>query len=150
VRQTLDARLIILGEGKERENLQRLVDELDLAASVQLPGRVPSTAPWMARADLFVLSSRREGLPAVLIEALAIGLPIVSTRCPSGPDEILENGTWGRLVEVGDIDALAQAIIQVLRDPPRDQAARRARAAEFSLERALEHYLALWRTPPCP
>ena len=149
VRRSCDARLVILGDGKERANLERLVNELDLAAYVQLPGRVPSTAPWMARADLFVLSSRREGLPAVLIEALAVGLPIVSTRCPSGPDEILENGKWGRLVEVGAIDALAQAIVDALRDAPADRSARQARAAEFSLDRALERYLALLREPPC-
>lgn len=144
------ARLVILGEGKERPNLERLVADLGLQDRVQLPGRVPSTAPWMARSDLFVLSSRREGLPAVMIEALAIGLPIVSTRCPSGPEEILENGRLGRMVDVGDVDGLARAIGEALDAPPGDRAARQARAAEFSLDRALEQYLALWRRPPTP
>jgi glycosyltransferase involved in cell wall biosynthesis len=145
---SLGARLIILGEGKERGSLEALVRELKLDDIVELPGRMPSTAPWMARADLFVLSSRREGLPAVLIEALASGLPVVSTRCPSGPDEILDNGRLGRLVDVGDIDGLAQAITATLRTPDIDRAALRARAAEFSLDRALQQYLALWRQAP--
>ena len=148
LRESLDARLIILGEGKERGALERLVAELGLQDAVQLPGRVASLAPWMARADLFVLSSRREGLPAVLIEALAIGLPVVATRCPSGPDEILEDGRWGTLVPVGDVEALATAMAQALRQPAADREGRRARAAEFSLERALEQYLELWRRPP--
>jgi glycosyltransferase involved in cell wall biosynthesis len=147
LRQSVDARLLILGEGKERSALERVVAELGLQDAVQLPGRVGSLAPWMARADLFVLSSRREGLPAVLIEALAIGLPVVATRCPSGPDEILEEGRWGTLVPVGDVQALATAMVQALRQPTADREGRRARAAEFSLERALEQYLELWRRP---
>jgi glycosyltransferase involved in cell wall biosynthesis len=148
LRRELDARLIILGEGKERQNLEARLRTLGLESHAQLPGRVPSVAPWMNAADLFVLSSRREGLPAVLIEALAVGVPVVSTRCPSGPDEILENGRLGPLVEVGDVDGLARAMAQVLRAPPASRAALQARAAEFSLEPALEKYLALWRQPP--
>jgi len=148
VRRTLDARLIILGEGKERENLEAQVRELGLADAVQLPGRVGSLAPWMSRADLFVLSSRREGLPAVLIEALAMGMTVGAARCPSGPDEILEEGRWGRLVPVGDVPTLAAAMADALRDPPPDRDALRARAASFSLERALEQYLHLWQQAP--
>ncbi len=148
LRKTLDARLIILGEGKERAQLEQRVRDLGLDACVQLPGRVGSIAPWMARADLFVLSSRREGLPAVMIEALALGMSIVSTRCPSGPDEILEDGRWGALVAVGDVDALAGAMEKSLTGAPPDRAALRARAAEFSLQRALDQYLHLWRQAP--
>ncbi|HKY92800.1 MAG TPA: glycosyltransferase [Nevskiaceae bacterium] len=148
VRAQRSVRLIILGEGKERPNLEALVGELGLQDSVQLPGRVPWTAPWFARADVFVLSSRREGLPAVLIEALSVGLPVVATRCPSGPEEILQDGRLGRLVEVGDVDGLARAIEAALDDPSPDRDALRSRAAEFSLDRALEQYLALWKQPP--
>lgn len=148
LRERVDARLIILGEGKERANLEVQVRELRLEDSVQLPGRMGSLAPWMSRADLFVLSSRREGLPAVLIEALAMGMNIVSTRCPSGPDEVLEEGRWGRLVPVGDAEALSAAMTEALAHPPADRAALRARAASFSLERALEQYLHLWQQPP--
>ena len=151
LRVSLDARLLILGEGKERQNLQAQIRALGLDDCVQMPGRVGSLAPWMARADLFVLSSRREGLPAVLIEALAMGLPVVATRCPSGPDEILEDGRWGRLVPVGDVAALARAMTETLiSEQPPDRDALRARAASFSLERALERYLQLWHQPSRP
>ncbi|HEY9545554.1 MAG TPA: glycosyltransferase [Solimonas sp.] len=144
----LGAKLIILGEGKARQQLQDLLEQLGLQGSATLPGRMASAAPWMARSDLFVLSSRREGLPAVLIEALALGMSVVATRCPSGPEEILESGHLGRLVEVGDIDALAAAIADALRAPPADPAPAQARAAEFSLDAALNHYVALWRMAP--
>lgn len=150
LRESVDARLLILGEGKEREHLEQLTKELNLQDCVQLPGKVSSLAPWMARTDLFVLSSRREGLPTVLIEALTIGMPIVSTACPSGPDEILENGRWGALVPVEDVEALAGAMSQALQGAPADRASLQARAAEFSLDRALDQYLALWRLPPSP
>lgn len=150
LRERLDARLLILGEGKDRPALEARVAALGLGAHVQLPGRVPMLAPWMARADLFVLSSRREGLPAVLIEALSVGMNVVATRCPSGPEEILENGRWGRLVPVGDVATMADAMGQALVQPPSDRDALRARAAQFSLERALERYLDLWRRSPLP
>lgn len=150
LRERVDARLLILGEGKDRPALEARVAALGLGAHVQLPGRVPTLAPWMARADLFVLSSRREGLPAVLIEALSVGMNVVATRCPSGPEEILADGRWGRLVPVNDVAALAEAMAQALQHPPADRDALRARAAEFSLERALERYLDLWYRPPLP
>jgi glycosyltransferase involved in cell wall biosynthesis len=148
LRQTTDARLLILGDGKARPELEAQIRTLGLTGHVQLPGRVGTLAPWMARADLFVLSSRREGLPAVLIEALAMGMNVVATRCPSGPEEILEDGRWGRLVAVGDVPAMAEAMTQALRHPPADRDALRARAAEFSLDRALSRYLDLWQRPP--
>lgn len=150
LRRTLDARLIVLGDGKERTKLEGLVRDLDLSSCVQFPGRVECVAPWMSRADLFVLSSRREGLSAVLIEALTLGLPVVSTRCPSGPEEILEGGRWGRLVQVGDADGLATAMLAALQGPRPDRLPLQARAAEFSLEQALTQYLELWRSPPRP
>lgn len=144
------ARLIILGEGKARPELEKQIQDLGLGDAAQLAGRVASTAPWMARADLFVLSSRREGLPAVLIEALAIGMNVVATRCPSGPEEILEDGRWGHLVPVGDPAALATAMADALQHPPADRAALKARAASFSLDHALAQYLELWRRAPLP
>lgn len=114
VRRTLPVRLLILGEGKERPLLEQLIDELGLKKDVQLPGFVTNPYAYMANASLFVLSSRWEGLPTVLIEALCCGTPVVATDCPSGPREILQNGRYGRLVPVGDVDALAQAIIKSL------------------------------------
>lgn len=110
VRQTRFARLIILGEGEERPVLETLVRQLDLKQDVSLPGFILNPYPYMVQAALFVLSSRWEGLPGVLVEALYCGAPLVSTDCPSGPREILADGKYGQLVPVGDVNALAEAI----------------------------------------
>lgn len=133
------SRLVILGEGGERAALAALVAELGLQDAVALPGFVDNPYAWMRGAALFVLSSAWEGLPTVLIEAMACGTPVVSTDCPSGPAEILEGGRWGRLVPAGDAAALASAMAAALDEtaPP----AVAVRAADFSAERALEAYL---------
>jgi glycosyltransferase involved in cell wall biosynthesis len=110
VRQHRPARLLILGDGPERERLESLVAELGLGGAVDLPGWVQNPYPYMARADAFVLSSRWEGLPSVLIEALYCGVRVIATDCPSGPKEILDGGKHGVLVPVGDVEALARAI----------------------------------------
>ena len=114
VRRRRPARLLILGEGKEREPLEELIRKLNLENDVSMPGFVANPYAYMARASLFVLSSRWEGLPTVLIEALCCGTPVVSTDCPSGPREILKDGKYGQLVPVGDIDTLARAIESTL------------------------------------
>lgn len=113
------ARLLILGEGPEREALEREVANhgLRLDEDVALPGFVADPYPFMASAGVFVLSSVREGLPTVLIEALASGTPVVSTDCESGPNEILAGGRYGTLVPVGDVDALSDAIVATLAGP---------------------------------
>jgi glycosyltransferase involved in cell wall biosynthesis len=110
LRRTLRARLVILGEGPERGTLSLLIRKLGVERDVALPGYIADPYPYIARASLFVLSSRWEGLPTVLIEALACGTPVVSTDCPSGPREILADGLYGRLVPVADAQALAQAL----------------------------------------
>jgi glycosyltransferase involved in cell wall biosynthesis len=110
VRETRLVRLLILGEGQERLALEALVRQLGLEQDVSLPGFVANPYSYMARASLFVLSSRWEGLPTVLIEALYCGIPLISTDCPSGPREILRDGQYGQLVPVGDVNALAWAI----------------------------------------
>lgn len=115
VRQFVPARLLILGEGPERDSLISLVRQLDLDGDVQFPGFVPNPYPYMAKASVFVLSSRWEGLPTVLVEALYCGASIVATDCPSGSREILRDGKYGRLVPVGDIECMAEAIISVLK-----------------------------------
>ena len=104
------ARLMILGEGVDRPKLETLVKELSLEDHVSLPGFVENPYAYMKRASLYVLSSRWEGLPTVLIEALYCGQPIVATDCPSGPREILAGGQYGVLVPVGDVAALSRAI----------------------------------------
>ena len=114
VRARRPVRLVILGDGPDRVALLALVDELGLAADVDLPGATDNPYAYMARATAFVLSSRWEGLPTVLVEALSCGVPIVSTDCPSGPREILDGGRYGVLVPVGDVELLAGGIDQVL------------------------------------
>ena len=117
VRRNRLARLMILGEGEERPALERLIEQLNLGADVSLPGFVANPYPYMARAAIFALSSRWEGLPSVLIEALYCGAAIVSTDCPSGPQEILAGGRYGRLAQVGDSEAFAAAIQLTLDQP---------------------------------
>jgi glycosyltransferase involved in cell wall biosynthesis len=117
VRKTHSARLIILGEGEERPALEALIAQLDLSADVALPGFVDNPYAYMTQAAVFALSSRWEGLPTVLIEALYCGAAIVSTDCPSGPREILKHGQYGQLVPVGNIAALAQSIQSALANP---------------------------------
>jgi glycosyltransferase involved in cell wall biosynthesis len=115
VKQRMPARLLILGDGELRSKLEKLVISLGISADTDLPGFVMDPAAYMRRASVFVLSSRWEGLPSVLIQALACGCPIVSTDCPSGPAEILDDGKYGHLVSVGDVEELAQAIEKVLK-----------------------------------
>lgn len=140
VRTEPSARLVILGEGPQREKLEELVEEIGLGNMVQMRGFVDNPAPWFQAASVFALSSEWEGLPTVLIEALAFGCPVVSTRCPSGPEEILKNGTYGRLVPPGDEAALADGILEALRDPPAGDRLRQ-RAREFGVDRAVDEYL---------
>lgn len=114
VHQSRRVRLVILGEGEERQALEKMIQELGLAEDVSLPGFVDNPYPYMVHAAVYVLSSRWEGLPTVLIEALYCGTPIVSTDCPSGPREILKDGLFGRLAPVGNSEMLAAAIQDAL------------------------------------
>ena len=133
--------LAILGTGPEEDRVRSLVQKLGLADRVLLPGFVAEPAGYLAHADLFVMSSVREGFGNVLVEALQAGLPIVSTDCRSGPSEILDRGRFGTLVPVGDADALAAAITKALSESI-DPAAQRACAAKFTVERIADRYLA--------
>lgn len=142
VRKQKDARLIILGEGSERENLEKIVDRLELGKDVLLPGFVKNPYAYMRRASCFVLSSKYEGLPTVLIEAMACGCPVVATNCPSGPDEILKRGTYGSLVPIANPEALAGAMVETLENPPPRELLME-RANEYSIEKVVSTYLSL-------
>jgi glycosyltransferase involved in cell wall biosynthesis len=109
-----DARLILLGEGPERPRLESLARDLGIAERVDLPGHVPNPYAYMARADVFALSSLWEGFGNVLAEALYLGAPVVATECPGGPREILAGGRYGQLVPVGDAEAMASCLKRAL------------------------------------
>jgi glycosyltransferase involved in cell wall biosynthesis len=130
---------VIAGQGPRREALLELRDEMGLSDVVSMPGYVDNPYRFMGQADTFLLSSRFEGLPTVLIEALACGCPIVSTDCPSGPREILDDGEYGALVPVGDEAGLAEAVNRRLTDPiPPDVL--RDRADAFAPESVFDKY----------
>jgi glycosyltransferase involved in cell wall biosynthesis len=139
VRERRPARLLVLGEGERRADLEALAGELGVADDVALPGFAANPFAAMSRCAVFVLSSRWEGLPNVLIQALAVGAPVVATDCPSGPDEVLDEGRYGRLVPVDDVAAMADAIDASLRDPfppPPDAWSRR-----YQLDAVADAYL---------
>lgn len=142
------AHLLILGEGSERPRIEAHIQKLGLQEKVTLPGFVGDVSPVYKLADLFVLSSVSEGLPTVLIEALEQGTPVVSTDCRSGPREILEDGKYGTLVPVGDVEALAKAMDGAL-SLEHDREALKRRAQDFSVDKAADAYLDLllpgWR-----
>lgn len=117
IHKRLPCRLMILGEGKLRSELETLITELALDDVVALPGHTINPYPYLKQAAIYVLSSAWEGLPNALIEAMALGTPVVSTDCPSGVREILQDGKYGRLVPVGDFMALAEAIEETLNAP---------------------------------
>lgn len=136
----LGCRLIVLGDGERREELQAVIESLGLADAIDLAGFQANAVSFMRRADVFVLSSAWEGFSLVLVEAMAVGCPVVSTDAPHGPREVLQDGRWGKLVPVGDHAALAAAIEATLRDPG-NAAGRQAWARTFTVEACAERYL---------
>lgn len=143
---SLNAKLTILGEGGLRTELEALAQQLGLHGRVAMPGFVIDVYSWYRTADLFVLSSRWEGFGNVIVEALECGVPVVSTDCPSGPAEILENGRIGRLVPIQDPAALAASIVEALRNPvDRELLMRRAR--DFTVSAIADQYLDYFGLP---
>ncbi len=145
LRRRRPARLIILGEGEARPALEALSAELGVASDVDLPGFKDNAVTYMAGSALFVLSSAWEGLPTVLIEALAAGTRVVATDCPSGPREILQDGRLGALVPVADPAALAEAMAAAL-DRPSEPLPADA-LTPFTREAAVDRYLRLIEKP---
>ncbi len=141
MRRQRPCRLLVLGEGKLHAPLTALAAELGVAADVALPGFQSNPYPFLANAHLFVLSSAWEGSPNGLTEALALGTPLVATDCPNGPVEVLEQGKWGPLVPVGDVDALARAMQQVLDHPPDRETLRAAARRRYTVDRSADAYL---------
>ncbi|HZV46168.1 MAG TPA: glycosyltransferase [Thermodesulfovibrionales bacterium] len=131
VRDVMAAKLLILGDGGKRGELISLTQSLDLEDDVLFPGMQVNPFQYMRKAEVFCLASRYEGLGNVILEAMALGLPVVVTDCPSGPAEIVENGKYGILVPTENADALAEALIRVLADKKL-----RAGLSELSLKRA--------------
>jgi glycosyltransferase involved in cell wall biosynthesis len=141
--QEIDARLIIAGEGPEREYLQGLAGELGIAGKVFFVGFQKNPFNLLSRADVFVLSSTYEGLPMAILESMACGIPVVSTDCWSGPRELLQNGRCGLLVPVGDVNALSEAIVRLLKDRElRENISRlgKERVKDFSHEIIIKQY----------
>lgn len=147
VRERREARLVILGEGSQRARLEQEVTRLGLCDDIALPGFFTNPFCFMRRAAVFVLASHYEGLPNVLIQAMACGTPVVSTDCRSGPSEILDGGELGELVRVGDRVALAAAIERSL-DLPRQKRAEEVVWERYAAELATTQYLQLAGLPP--
>jgi glycosyltransferase involved in cell wall biosynthesis len=147
VNRKIPLQLMIIGDGVLREELKKKAEGLGIEDKVDFLGIKKNPFAYMKRCSLFVLSSLHEGLPNVLIEAMALGLPVISTRCPTGPSEIIEDGRSGILVPVGDPHAIAEAILRVLGDAQLRhtlsvEAKRRAR--DFSLENMISKYSELF------
>ena len=140
--KSIQAKLIILGDGKLRAELERKIATLDLNNHVSMPGFSENPYSFMSRATCFVLSSRYEGLPTVLIEAMACGCNVVSTNCPSGPSEILKNGTLGILVPIEDHKKLAEAMVDSVKSPTSSEALKQ-RAEAFTPSAVVPKYVSL-------
>lgn len=140
LKSCFNVEMVILGEGPLRESIQNKIRELGVEDRVILPGFSNNVSDYYASSDLFVLSSDYEGFGNVIVEAMSTGLPIVSTDCESGPREILEDGKYGKLVPVGDANALAEAMYQSL-NAEHDHEALKRRAKDFSVEKIAQQYL---------
>ena len=143
--KNLNAQLIIIGEGPIRKELEELINNLKLSKRISLIGHQKNPYPWYHSADLFILSSNYEGFGNVLIEALECGLPIVSTNCVSGPKEILENGKYGKLVEVNNVDDLKNGIIEQI-NKKHDKKKLIERSQDFLISKISDEYLSFFKT----
>lgn len=140
VRESVDVKLLILGEGERRSDLEKLINQCDLEGEVFLPGYVSNPYYFIKRAKLFVMSSKWEGFGNVIVEALGAGVPVISTNCPGGPSEILENGKYGTMVPVGNADKLAEEILETLKKNPFKPEVLINRAKDFGVQKICDQY----------
>ena len=143
IQREIKARLLILGEGEKRKSLEDLVDKLGIQDKVMFLGFQKNPFKYIAKSNIFVLSSSWEGFSIVIVEAMACGVPVISTRCPSGPDEIITDEVNGLLVPVANVDAMAQAILRLLKDESlsnRLAEAGKKRAKDFKVEKMVAEY----------
>jgi len=141
VKQRFAARLLILGEGPDRPRVERAVAELRLQESVAMPGFEQNPYRFMARSAVFASSSEWEGFGVALVEAMALGMSVVSTNCTHGPAEILCHGKFGALVPVGDHEAMAQALLLALKSSAHED--RTAHLEQFTVQKVVSEYLSL-------
>lgn len=139
LRERRESRLIILGEGEERAKLENLVEEFKIQEYVSMPGFVSNPYSYMSRCDVFVLPSRWEGFPNVLVEAMACGAKVIATDCPGGAAEILENGKWGSLIPVNEFEALVRSLSAGVQTNKRFDVS--SRVEDFSVEYIVEKYI---------
>lgn len=146
-RRKMPVRLVIMGRfsARSQADLTELAQSCELGQDLDFIGFDDNPYPYMRRAGVVALASHFEGLPTVLLEALACGTPVVSTDTPYGPQEILEGGKWGQLTPMGNAAEMAQAILKTLQGERPAAEALRRRAADFSTQRAVEAYEALFR-----
>ncbi|HVO83536.1 MAG TPA: glycosyltransferase [Syntrophobacteria bacterium] len=149
VRSQVPCRLVILGEGRDRAMLSELAHSLGVAADIALPGFVVNPYPFLRGASLFVLSSVWEGSPTVLTEAMALGVPVVATDCPSGPREILRGGEIAPVVPMGDPDALAAAMLDTLARRPDGVALQKA-VVDYTVAESSRRYAEVLLGRACP
>jgi glycosyltransferase involved in cell wall biosynthesis len=149
VRANTSCRLMILGEGRDRAMLSGLAQNLGISADVALPGFVVNPYPFLNRASLFVLSSLWEGSPTVLTEAMALGVPVVATDCPSGPREILRDGRIAPLVAMGDPEALATAMLDTLARSP-DKVALQEAVVDYTAAESSRRHVEVLLGAACP
>ncbi|MEM1326609.1 MAG: glycosyltransferase [Bacteroidota bacterium] len=140
VSREIESDLVILGDGNELEKLQRLASELQIAERVHFMGFTEQCNPYYQLADTFVLSSDSEGFGNVIVEALMNGCTVVSTDCPYGPREILEDGKYGYLSPVGDAESLAQNMLQSIQQPI-DTDLAKSRGQQFAASHIAQHYI---------
>jgi glycosyltransferase involved in cell wall biosynthesis len=143
VRKIRQCRLVILGDGADLDSLRSLASEKSVQDDIDFPGFQKNPYNYLSRANLFVLSSRWEGFGMVLVEAMAFGIPVVSTDCPSGPREILKDGRYGPLVPVEDYKALAEAILHALDDPVPSSILKEA-SEDYAIDKTSKRYLKIF------